>query len=81
MGSITLFTATLVWMLPETRGVGLGRALSSSRSPSESPTRGRSPERGEDLESDTKSNVVDADIPAEDTKGKVEDGNQVATAD
>jgi hypothetical protein len=32
MGSITIFTASLVWMLPETRGIALGTAI--SRTPS-----------------------------------------------
>ena len=32
MGSITLFVASLVWMLPETRGIALGTAISRSSS-------------------------------------------------
>ena len=39
MGGMTLFTASLVWLLPETKGIALGTAISrsgSSLAPSES---------------------------------------------
>ena len=37
MGSITMISATLVWMLPETRGITLGTAISRASSPALSP--------------------------------------------
>jgi len=32
MGGVTIFTASLVWMLPETKGIALGKAMSSRAS-------------------------------------------------
>jgi hypothetical protein len=37
MGSITMISATLVWMLPETRGISLGTAISRASSPASTP--------------------------------------------
>lgn len=59
MGSITLLTASLVWTLPETKGVALGTAI--SRSPSLDSSR-----RSTATFEATDSNVIEAPWPADD---------------
>lgn len=59
MGSITLLTASLVWTLPETKGVALGTAI--SRSPSLDSSR-----RSTATFEATDSNVIEAPWPGDD---------------
>lgn len=69
MGGTTILTASLVWMLPETRGVALGKAMSSRANspavtPSSSFAEGKMPSKAFTDATETDSGDIEADQTA-----------------